>query len=111
MWLCDDGDVQQAKLEENELDLGEGLKPPGYALSPTYIIYAILEYRYYVRRAGGLFPAPLPKDSENCRRAAQLFRAFGIFLAKILQDGRIVDLPLARPLLKLLVSEQVGLRH
>lgn len=37
-----------------------------------------------------------------------LFKVLGIFLAKVLQDGRLVDLPLARPFLKLLVSEQVA---
>lgn len=29
MWLCDDSDETQTKLEEEELDLGEGKKPPG----------------------------------------------------------------------------------
>lgn len=29
MWLCDDGDEQQQKLEADALDLGEGVKPPG----------------------------------------------------------------------------------
>lgn len=29
MWLCDDGDGEQQKLEADALDLGEGVKPPG----------------------------------------------------------------------------------
>lgn len=91
MWICDDADEDQIKREETGLDLGEGVKPPGY----------------YVRRAGGLFPAALPRHSSESRRASELFRILGIFLAKVLQDGRLVDLPLARPFLKLLVSSKI----
>lgn len=29
IWLCDDSDEQQQKLEADSLDLGEGVKPPG----------------------------------------------------------------------------------
>ncbi len=61
-----------------------------------------------MRRSGGLFPAPLPPNTDISRRASELFRVLGIFLAKVLQDGRLVDLPLARPFLKLVVSEQVA---
>ncbi|KHN87510.1 E3 ubiquitin-protein ligase HECTD1 [Toxocara canis] len=91
MWVCDDMDEDQLKREEGELDLGEGVKPPGY----------------YVRRAGGLFPAALPRFTDQSRKAAELFRFLGIFLAKVLQDGRLVDLPLSRPFLKLLVAPSV----
>lgn len=91
MWLCDDADEQQLKLESLELDLGEGRKPPGY----------------YVRRSGGLFPAPLPPDSDESLKVSELFRILGIFLAKVLQDGRLVDFPLSSLFLKLLVNAQV----
>ncbi|KJH41368.1 HECT-domain protein [Dictyocaulus viviparus] len=92
IWLCDDMDEHQLKMEERELDLGEGKKPPGF----------------YVRRAGGLFPAPLPPHTDEVRRASEMFRILGIFLAKVLQDGRLVDLPLARPFLKLIVSPHLS---
>uniref|UniRef100_A0A915PQB4 E3 ubiquitin-protein ligase n=1 Tax=Setaria digitata TaxID=48799 RepID=A0A915PQB4_9BILA len=88
MWICDDLDTNQTE----ELDLGEGMKPAGY----------------YVRRAGGLFPASLPVSSvENCR-VSKLFRIFGIFLAKVLQDGRLVDLPLSQSFLKIITSSQLA---
>jgi E3 ubiquitin-protein ligase HECTD1 len=38
-----------------------------------------------VRREGGLFPAPLPQDSDLCDRVSKLFGFLGIFLAKTLQ--------------------------
>ncbi|PAV66473.1 hypothetical protein WR25_22510 isoform C [Diploscapter pachys] len=66
IWLCDDADEHTLKHEERELDLGEGKKPPGY----------------YVRRSGGLFPAPLPPHTDELHRATELFRILGIFLAK-----------------------------
>ncbi|XP_055709356.1 E3 ubiquitin-protein ligase Ufd4 isoform X3 [Phlebotomus papatasi] len=85
MWLCDD-EVDQKRDDEMEIDLGEGAKPIGY----------------YVRRPAGLFPAPLPQDSEMCERVSKYFWFLGVFLAKVLQDGRIVDLPLSTPFLQLL---------
>ncbi|XP_055540059.1 E3 ubiquitin-protein ligase Ufd4 isoform X3 [Wyeomyia smithii] len=82
MWLCDD----EPKLIEDEIDLGEGSKPIGY----------------YVRRSTGLFPAPLPQESEICDFVSNYFWFLGVFLAKVLQDGRLVDLPLSNSFLQLL---------
>ncbi|XP_046664774.1 E3 ubiquitin-protein ligase HECTD1 isoform X3 [Homalodisca vitripennis] len=98
MWLCDD-DMDPANA--TSLDLGEGAKPPGY----------------YVRRAPGLFPAPLPQDSAAADRATQHYWFLGVFLAKVLQDNRLVDLPLSHAFLKLLcqgevvnnINERIGL--
>ncbi|CAG9534153.1 unnamed protein product [Cercopithifilaria johnstoni] len=87
MWICDDTDTDRTE----ELDLGEGMKPSGY----------------YVRRAGGLFPASLPVPSAENSRVSKLFRIFGIFLAKVLQDGRLVDLPLSQPFLKMITNSQL----
>ncbi|KAI6211923.1 HECT-type E3 ubiquitin transferase [Aphelenchoides besseyi] len=92
MFLCDDTDEQQQRLEADALDLGEGTKPPGY----------------YVRRAGGLFPAPAPQGSTEAKRIADMFHILGIFLAKVLQDGRLVDLPLSLAFLRLLTSDSVA---
>ncbi|CDK13343.1 E3 ubiquitin-protein ligase [Caenorhabditis elegans] len=93
LWVCDDDDTHASKSgEEREVDLGEGKKPIGY----------------YVRRVGGLFPAPLPPGTDETKRAADMFRVLGVFLAKVLLDGRLVDLPLSRPFLKLLVHPQIG---
>merc|ERR550534_3214306 len=80
LWICDDDDLTA------EAPTVEGAKPPGY----------------YVLRPSGLFPAPLPQDSPICDHAEQLFWFLGVFLAKALQDGRLVDLPLSTPFLKLL---------
>ncbi|XP_074030517.1 ubiquitin fusion-degradation 4-like isoform X4 [Leptinotarsa decemlineata] len=96
MWICDDDAIS---LNE-PVDLGEGVKPPGY----------------YVRRASGLFPAPLPQNSEICDKAVRYFHFLGVLLAKILQDNRLVDLPLSKSFLKLMchgdiqntVNERIG---
>lgn len=58
--------------------------------------------RRYVRPLSGLFPAPLAQDSVACDRACRLFEFIGIYLAKTLQDNRLVDLPLSASLLRLL---------
>lgn len=92
MWLYEDEHHEEGeeaaskRLQEGEIDLGKGSKPLGY----------------YVRRESGLFPAPLPQDSDLCERVAKYFEFLGIFLAKVLQDGRIVDLPLSNSFLQLL---------
>lgn len=86
MWLCDD----EPKLIEDEIDLGEGSKPIGY----------------YVRRSTGLFPAPLPQESEICDFVSNYFWFLGVFLAKVLQDGRLVDLPISNSFLQLLCNNK-----
>lgn len=71
---------------EFQVDIGHGIRPRGY----------------YVQRAGGLFPAPLPQDAPDTERVAKLFYILGVFLAKSLQDSRLVDIPLSLSFLKLL---------
>lgn len=88
MWLHDDEQILNA---QTDVDLGEGNKPIGY----------------YVRRASGLFPAPLPQDSEICERVSKYYWFLGVFLAKVLQDGRLVDLPLSKSFLELLCHNKI----
>jgi hypothetical protein len=71
-----------------QVDIGHGIRAPGH----------------YIQRAGGLFPAPLPQDGSGIERVCKLFTFLGIFLAKSLQDNRLVDLPLSRSFLKLLCN-------
>lgn len=104
LWLCDDtvdDNATRILNEEQTCVSGEKIRPAGY----------------YVTRASGLFPAPLPQDSADCDRAVRYFWFLGVFLAKVLQDNRLVDLPLSRPFLKLMcrgdisnnVNEKIGL--
>jgi Ubiquitin-protein ligase len=88
MWLCDDEEVDS---QPPTLDLGEGTKPPGF----------------YVRRSCGLFPAPLPQNSAACDRAVSNFWFLGVFLAKVLQDSRLVDLPFSNAFLKLVCQGDI----
>ncbi|KAJ8730811.1 hypothetical protein PYW08_002224 [Mythimna loreyi] len=62
---------------------------------------------YYVTRAGGLFPAPLPQDSPICDTVCKYFWFLGVFLAKVLQDGRLVDLPISEPFLRIMCGEEL----
>ncbi|XP_056666402.1 E3 ubiquitin-protein ligase HECTD1 isoform X7 [Monodelphis domestica] len=82
-WLCDDDFPDD---ESRHVDLGGGLKPPGY----------------YVQRSCGLFTAPFPQDSDELERITKLFHFLGIFLAKCIQDNRLVDLPISKPFFKLM---------
>lgn len=88
MWLHDDN----IKMDSNDDTMfAEGAKPIGY----------------YVQRASGLFPAPLPQDTEQCERVSKYFWFLGVFLAKVLQDGRLVDLPLSNSFLQLLCHNKI----
>ncbi|CAG9785575.1 unnamed protein product [Diatraea saccharalis] len=66
---------------------------------------------YYVTHAGGLFPAPLPQDSPICDKVCKYFWFLGVFLAKVLQDGRLVDLPLSEPFLRIMCGEELTTEH
>uniref|UniRef100_UPI00358EFCC3 LOW QUALITY PROTEIN: E3 ubiquitin-protein ligase HECTD1-like n=1 Tax=Myxine glutinosa TaxID=7769 RepID=UPI00358EFCC3 len=79
IWICDD-DLS------HQVDVGDGLKPP----------------EYNVQHSAGLFPSPLPQDSDDMYRVKKLFYFFGIFLAKCIQDNRLVDIPLSRSFFKLM---------
>jgi len=70
-----------------QVDYGRGTKAAGY----------------YVQYPSGLFPAPLPQtDYDRMSEVETLFRCVGTLFAKCVQDGRLVDIPLSRPLLKLM---------
>ena len=71
-----------------QVDIGQGVKHPGY----------------YIQRSIGLFPAPWPQDSSELDRICTLFELLGMFVAKCIQDGRRVDLPLSIPFLKLMCT-------
>lgn len=58
----------------------------------------------YSRHVNGLFPAPLPQDIPDMERICQHFSFLGIFLAKCLQDNRLVDIPLSEPFFKMLCA-------
>nr|CAB3252456.1 E3 ubiquitin-protein ligase HECTD1 [Phallusia mammillata] len=85
IWLVDDMFIEP---EQREVDIGEGVKAAGF----------------YVQRSCGLFPAPLPQEGA-IDRAVTLFRFIGALLAKCLQDGRLIDLPLSESLLKILCTQ------
>lgn len=76
-----------------QVDIGHGAKPPGY----------------YIQQSSGLFPAPWPQDSTGLEQVCVWFRFLGTFLAKCLQDGRLVDVPLSQPMFKLLCQKRKAL--
>lgn len=86
LWLCEDDHPDD---QQREVDIGRGVKPVGY----------------YVQRSCGLFPAPLPQESAE--QAEKLFQFMGTFFAKCIQDGRLVDMPLSLPFLKLICMGDV----
>lgn len=76
--------------------MGHGAKPPGY----------------YVQHSYGLFLAPWPQNAPNLSSVSRLMELMGMFVAKCIQDGRRVDLPLSAPFFKLMCvrggNEDIG---
>ncbi|XP_017857411.1 PREDICTED: E3 ubiquitin-protein ligase HECTD1 [Drosophila arizonae] len=95
MWLCDD-EYSETHSEAQFHNIEDGSKPVGY---------------YVNRREHGLFPAPLPQDSELCEQVSKYFWFFGVFIAKVLQDMRLVDMPLSNSFLQLLCHNKVLSRN
>ncbi|EDW13533.2 E3 ubiquitin-protein ligase Ufd4 [Drosophila mojavensis] len=95
MWLCDD-EYSETHNEPQFHNIEDGSKPIGY---------------YVNRREHGLFPAPLPQDSELCEQVSKYFWFFGVFIAKVLQDMRLVDMPLSNSFLQLLCHNKVLSRN
>jgi len=88
MWMCND-EISDDMEETSQCSwIRENAKPLGY----------------YVWQANGLFPAPLPQNSPCCDEAVKNFWLLGAFLAKVLQDNRLIDLPLSLPFFKLLTK-------
>ncbi|XP_077299031.1 ubiquitin fusion-degradation 4-like isoform X2 [Arctopsyche grandis] len=84
MWQCEDS---LQNMEAHHIyDFAGDVKPIGY----------------YVIHPNGLYPAPVPQNSPLCDKLCKYFCFLGVFLAKVLQDGRLVDLPLSRSFLKLM---------
>ncbi|KAH8410654.1 hypothetical protein KR009_011091 [Drosophila setifemur] len=94
MWLCDDELGEDAKMSTEKME--ENKKPVGY---------------YVNRREHGIFPAPLPQNTEICERVLEYFWFFGVFVAKVLQDMRLVDIPLSTSFLQLLCHNKVLSRN
>jgi hypothetical protein len=81
-----------------------------HVLLPLLAIVAAKPPGYYVVRETGLFPAPYPQDHANLDKVVEHFRVLGIFMAKALQDGRLVDMPLSRSFCKLLCGQELAMQ-
>ncbi|KAE8719127.1 E3 ubiquitin-protein ligase UPL3 [Hibiscus syriacus] len=62
----------------------------------------------------GLFPQPWPPNADACEgsqfsKVIEYFRLLGRLMAKALQDGRLLDLPLSTPFYKLVLGQELDL--
>ena len=98
MWICDDNEINSETEKKHEVD---DVQPGGASIS-------VKPPGYYVNREAGLFPAPISQSGTLCSKVADLFWFLGAFLAKTLQDNRLVDLPLSRSFLKILCQGEIS---
>ena len=88
MWHCDDSAQENEMTEEEKANLNSS----------------------FVHQSNGLFPVAYPSEQreENYEKhyenVIEMFNFMGIFLAKSLQDQRLVDLPFSFSFLKILCS-------
>jgi hypothetical protein len=114
MWVCDD-EVQAAEAVEAS---GAGADEGTGSAGGTDDVAAAGEQPggsdakpagYYVRQPNGLFPAPLPRTAKKFKEVVEHFRFLGTFVAKSLQDERLVDLPLSVAMFKLMCGHTLEL--
>lgn len=58
----------------------------------------------FVYQKNGLFPAAYPSTYEQMSTILDYFSFMGIFIAKSLQDQRLIDMPLSYPFLKIICA-------
>jgi len=63
----------------------------------------------HVYRAEGLFPSVLPRDLSAAEEVRERFLLLGRLLARAIQDGHLVDLPLSHAWRKLMLGEALRL--
>ncbi|KAI3446256.1 hypothetical protein Pfo_002921 [Paulownia fortunei] len=70
--------------------------------------------RYMIHEPLGLFPRPWPpnadtSDGSQISKVIEYFRLLGRVMAKALQDGRLLDLPLSAAFYKLVLGQELDL--
>lgn len=65
---------------------------------------------FYVVHQHGLFPAALPRRAESFHDVLERFHFLGTFLAKSLQDSRLIALPLSLSMFKVLCGHALSLQ-
>ena len=95
-------DKQSMEIDGDELKNGKtnNISESGLSLATSDIVQAPL----------GLFPRPWPpnadtSDGSQFSKVIEYFRLLGRVIAKALQDGRLLDLPLSTALYKLVLGQ------
>ena len=93
MWFCDDGDTFESDLESQELDLGEGTKPPGFMFAVPMV-----------------FSRPIFRRTPKNAQKLQICLKFLVyFWPKSYKMDVLVDIPLSKVFLKnFLLSPEVA---
>ena len=99
MWRSNSGDKSSMQTERDEIQDGKS---------------AAARDRDIVQAPLGLFPRPWPSTadvSEGSRfhKAIEYFRLLGRVMAKALQDGRLMDVPLSTAFYKLILGQELDL--
>lgn len=81
IWLCDD--YEHSESSDNQAGSTAVIEPKSDTVTSIDLGDGPRHAGYYVRRPGGLFPAPLPQEGPACDKATRLFWFLGVFLAKV----------------------------
>lgn len=92
MWYCED--TAPVANNDNEDDDDVNTTTPTTKTTTNAFVY----------QKNGLFPAAYPPSHENLASVLDYFSFMGIFLAKSLQDQRLVDMPFSYPFLKVICA-------
>jgi len=132
MWICDDaapvasdaggdGEAAQGGGGAAPARAGAGAAPAVLAApaasaaamaavaAPTSAEDEAKPSGYYVVQPNGLFPAALPRTVRKHQDVVKYFHFLGTFVAKSLQDERLVALPLSTAMFKLMCGRTLGI--
>ncbi|KAL9252131.1 E3 ubiquitin-protein ligase UPL3-like protein [Drosera capensis] len=107
MWRTDSSDKNSMEIDGD--DQTKDLKSQaGSRLS------SVSGSEYLIQSRLGLFPRPWPPNSDSSdgskfHKVIEYFRLLGRVLAKALQDGRLLDLPLSTAFYKLVLGQELDL--
>ena len=113
MWSCSDT-LLPAGGDADGADAGDGADPAAYSADAGDAGGDAADSSrppdYYVTNRHGLFPVALPRGADHFHDVLERFHFLGTFVAKSLQDSRLVALPLSISMFKVMCGHALVLQ-
>jgi E3 ubiquitin-protein ligase TRIP12 len=113
LWRTESSSVMEVDAPSRDVDMVEEHTEESLSAVESHHSDPFLNTTEYVNAPHGLFPRPWPPDTDSSNtkygRVLGHFRLLGQVIAKALQDGRLLDLPLSTAFYKLALGQDLDL--